>query len=95
MALGSRVLDTLINAAVFDITVLARQSSESQFPPSVQVAHVDYYTLIRNGMFLDWGLVTQYHFAFNSETPFFYDGGDRPFSTTILHTVGRAGVRTT
>jgi uncharacterized protein YbjT (DUF2867 family) len=173
-ALGSRVLEALIDSAVFKITVLARKSSEAQFPPSVQVVHVDYesipeltaaltgqdavvstvggagtmsqiplieasiaagvkrfipsefgadagnpnaaklpvyqrsiaihkalqeqakvhpefsYTLIRNGMFLDWGLVRQYHFAFSSETPPFYDGGDRPFSTTTLYTVGRA-----
>jgi hypothetical protein len=50
------------------------------------------YLLIRNGMFLDWGLIRQYHFhfAFDSETPPFYDGGNRLFSTTTLATAGRA-----
>lgn len=50
------------------------------------------YTLIRNGVFLDWGLALGFHLQFDSETPPFYDGGDRPFSTTTLATIGQAVV---
>ncbi|KAE8384329.1 hypothetical protein ETB97_009561 [Aspergillus alliaceus] len=50
------------------------------------------YTLIRHGPFLDWGLALGFLFDFRSETPAFYDGGDRPFSTTTLATIGKAVV---
>lgn len=56
-------------------------------------AHPEFtYTLIRNGAFLDWGLALGFHLQFDSETPPFYDGGDRPFSTTTLATIGQAVV---
>ncbi|OBT68696.1 hypothetical protein VE03_01820 [Pseudogymnoascus sp. 23342-1-I1] len=51
------------------------------------------YTLIRNGPFLDWCLEKGFFVDFKSETTTpFYDGGDRPFSTTTLATVARAVV---
>lgn len=57
------------------------------------VVHPEFtYTLIRNGVFLDWGLALGFHLQFDSETPPFYDGGDRPFSTTTLATIGQAVV---
>ncbi|KNG80512.1 oxidoreductase CipA-like protein [Aspergillus nomiae NRRL 13137] len=48
------------------------------------------YTLIRHGPFLDWGLAAGFFFDFRTETPPFYDGGDRPFSTTTLGTIAQA-----
>ncbi|GAB1193923.1 hypothetical protein APSETT444_003160 [Aspergillus pseudonomiae] len=48
------------------------------------------YTLIRHGPFLDWGLRAGFFFDFRTETPPFYDGGDRPFSTTTLSTIAQA-----
>ncbi|KAL4967590.1 aromatic alcohol reductase [Aspergillus stella-maris] len=50
------------------------------------------YTSIRNGPFLDWGLAMGFQVNLRSETPAFYDGGDRRFSTTTLSTVARAVV---
>ncbi|KAL4949750.1 hypothetical protein BDW69DRAFT_188011 [Aspergillus filifer] len=50
------------------------------------------YTSIRNGPFLDWGLAMGFQLNLRSENPPFYDGGDRPFSTTTLPTVARAVV---
>ncbi|KAL4789231.1 hypothetical protein BDV19DRAFT_395240 [Aspergillus venezuelensis] len=50
------------------------------------------YTSIRNGPFLDWGLAMGFQVNLRSETPEFYDGGDRRFSTTTLSTVARAVV---
>ncbi|KAJ6438252.1 oxidoreductase CipA-like [Purpureocillium lavendulum] len=54
-------------------------------------AHPDFtYTLVRNGVFLDWSLNRNFIVNFASDTPSFYDGGDRPFSTTTLATIGQA-----
>ncbi|KAJ5101271.1 hypothetical protein NUU61_003493 [Penicillium alfredii] len=50
------------------------------------------YTSIRNGVFLDWGLAFGFHVNFKSENPVFYDGGDRPFSSTTLATIGKSVV---
>lgn len=50
------------------------------------------YTLIRNGPFLDWCLTKGFFVDFKAETTPFYDGGDRPFSTTTLATIARAVV---
>lgn len=50
------------------------------------------YTLICNGVFLDWALAYGFLLRFDSESPPFYDGGDRPFSTTTLASVGQAVV---
>ncbi|KAL4781121.1 hypothetical protein BJX76DRAFT_24699 [Aspergillus varians] len=50
------------------------------------------YTSIRNGVFLDWGLALGFQVDLRSEHPPFFDGGDRPFSTTTLATVAAAVV---
>lgn len=50
------------------------------------------YTLIRNGPFLDWCLAKGLFVDFKAETTPYYDGGDRPFSTTTLATIARAVV---
>ena len=50
------------------------------------------YTLVRNGPFLDWCLKKGFFANFKAETTPFYDGGDRPFSTTTLATIGKAVV---
>lgn len=50
------------------------------------------YTLIRNGPFLDWCLKIGFFVDFKAETTPYYDGGDRPFSTTTLATIGKAVV---
>ncbi|KAL4985000.1 hypothetical protein BDW68DRAFT_190006 [Aspergillus falconensis] len=50
------------------------------------------YTGIRNGVFLDWGLALGFQVDLKSENPAFYDGGNRPFSTTTLATVALAVV---
>ncbi|OQE26414.1 hypothetical protein PENSTE_c005G03273 [Penicillium steckii] len=50
------------------------------------------YSLIRNGPFLDWSLAFGFFINLKGgETPL-YDGGDRPFSTTTLATIGQAVV---
>lgn len=50
------------------------------------------YTSIRNGPFLDWSLALGFFFSLNGGSTPFYDGGDRPFSTTTLATIGRTVV---
>lgn len=50
------------------------------------------YTLIRNGPFLDWSMAYGFFFSLDGGSTPFYDGGDRPFSTTTLATIGRAVV---
>ncbi|CAG7935326.1 unnamed protein product [Penicillium nalgiovense] len=175
-ALGSPILNALLKSELFNVTVLARQSSQAQFPASVKVVRVDYnsvpdltaaltgqnavvsvlttsametqiplieaamkagvrrylpsefcanignpkaaslpvyhsklaiheaikqqardhphftYTLIRNGPFLDWSMAYGFFFSLDGGSTPFYDGGDRPFSTTTLATIGRAVV---
>ncbi|KAL5333706.1 hypothetical protein BJX70DRAFT_48201 [Aspergillus crustosus] len=175
-SLGTVVLDALIAADKFNVTVLTRQDSDATFPPTVQVVKVDYnsveqltaalqgkdaviatvttaatdiqvaliqaavaagvhryipaefssnmgnpksaalpvyqpllkileqlqeaaaanpefsYTSIRNGMFLDWGLARGMPLNLRSESPPFFDGGNRPFSTTTLATIANAVV---
>jgi hypothetical protein len=50
------------------------------------------YSLVRNGPFLDWSLAFGFFLNLKGgETPL-YDGGDRPFSTTTLATIGQAVV---
>lgn len=51
------------------------------------------YTLIRNGPFLDWSLAYGFFLNLNGGSTPFYDGGDRPFSTTSLATIGQAVVQ--
>ncbi|KAL4745802.1 hypothetical protein BDW72DRAFT_186058 [Aspergillus terricola var. indicus] len=50
------------------------------------------YTALCTGAFLDWGL--EHGFLVNPKThsAIVYDGGDRPFSTTTLATIGKAVV---
>ena len=50
------------------------------------------YTLIRNGPFLDWSLAFGFFLNLKGGDTPLYDGGDRPFSTTSLATIGRAVV---
>ncbi|KAF2871443.1 putative oxidoreductase CipA-like protein [Massariosphaeria phaeospora] len=50
------------------------------------------YTLIRNGVLLDWSMAKGFVIAFDSETPSLYDGGDRPLSVSNLASVGQAVV---
>lgn len=50
------------------------------------------YTLVRNGVLLDWSMAQGFIFAFDSITPPLYDGGDRPFSVSNLASVGQAVV---
>ncbi|KAJ5172764.1 hypothetical protein N7492_005357 [Penicillium capsulatum] len=174
--LGSPILHALIQSNLFEVTVLTRQSSQAQFPASVNVLRVDYtsvpdlssalsgqdavvsalttsamdaqlplieaavaagvrrfipsefsantgnpkaatlpvykskiaihevvqryardhpnftYTMVRNGPFLDWSLSIGFFLNLTGGTTPFYDGGDRPFSTTTLATIGRAVV---
>ncbi|KAL3449878.1 hypothetical protein BJX65DRAFT_32731 [Aspergillus insuetus] len=173
-SLGKPVIEALIASGKFNVNALTRKGSDAVFPPSVQVAAVDYnsvdeltavlrgqdvviatcggnalesqiplieaavaagvkrfipseftadignpkaaalphyagqlriqellhkaanenpeftYTSIRNGVFLDWGLAVGFQVDLKSEHPAFYDGGDRPFSTTTLATVAQA-----
>jgi hypothetical protein len=50
------------------------------------------YTLIRNGAFLDWSMAYGFFFNLDGGSTPFYDGGNRPFSTTTLATIGRVVV---
>ncbi|AEO70603.1 uncharacterized protein THITE_45193, partial [Thermothielavioides terrestris NRRL 8126] len=47
------------------------------------------YTVICTGPFLDWGLLRGF-MNIKQKAVSLYDGGDRPFSTTTLPTIGRA-----
>ncbi|KAL2851688.1 hypothetical protein BJX68DRAFT_65527 [Aspergillus pseudodeflectus] len=175
-SLGKLVIEALLASGQYNVKALTRKGSDAAFPPSVQVAAVDYnsvdeltavlikqdvviatcgptalesqiplieaavaagvkrfipseftadignpkartlpqyagqlriqdilqsaanehpefiYTSIRNGVFLDWGLAMGFQVDLKSEHPAFYDGGDRPFSTTTLATVAQAVV---
>lgn len=174
--MGSPIFHALLQSELFNVTVLARLSSQAHFPASVTVLRVDYtsvsdltaaltgqdavvsvlttsametqiplieaavkagvrrflpsefcanignpkaaslpvyhpklaiheviqqqardhphftYTLIRNGPFLDWSLAYGFFFNLKGGSTPFYDGGDRPFSTTTLATIGWAVV---
>lgn len=50
------------------------------------------YSLIRNGPFLDWSLAFGFFLNLKGGETSLYDGGDRPFSTTTLATIGQAVV---
>ena len=50
------------------------------------------YTFVRTGVFLEWGLETNYLLDWKSGTPRIYDSGDQLFSTTTLASVGTAVV---
>lgn len=50
------------------------------------------WTLVNNGAFLDWGIKVGFVMNVRDKRINLYDGGDRPFSTTTLATVGRAVV---
>lgn len=50
------------------------------------------YTLIINGPFFDWGLAAGFFIDTKKRTATIYDGGDCPFSTTTLATIGKAVV---
>lgn len=50
------------------------------------------YTLILNGAFFDWGLQAGFVINPAKHSAVLYDGGDRPFSTTTLATIGKAVV---
>ncbi|KYK55043.1 putative oxidoreductase - protein [Drechmeria coniospora] len=50
------------------------------------------YTLVSNGAFLDWGLEKGFILDTSEYKPTIFDGGDAPFSTSTLSTVGDAVV---
>lgn len=50
------------------------------------------YTLVHNGPFLDWGLQVGFLVNTADGKPTLFDGGDLPFSTTTLSSVGDAVV---
>lgn len=50
------------------------------------------YTALCPGAFLDWGLEVGFLVDPRTHSATIYDGGDRPFSTTTLATIGKAVV---
>lgn len=50
------------------------------------------YTYIVNGPFLDWGVAHNFIINWSDGKPPLFDGGERPFSTTSLATIGTAVV---
>lgn len=50
------------------------------------------YTAICTGPFLDWGMMVGFVINVKGKSVNLYDGGDRPFSTTTLPTIGKAVV---
>ena len=48
------------------------------------------YTLVCNGIFLDWGISAKFIMNLKEKSINLYDGGERPFSTTSLPTIGTA-----
>jgi uncharacterized protein YbjT (DUF2867 family) len=50
------------------------------------------YTTIHTGPFFDWGLKFGLVLNINEKSIALYDGGERPFSTTTLESVGKAVV---
>ncbi|KAI4213314.1 MAG: hypothetical protein LQ351_004055 [Letrouitia transgressa] len=50
------------------------------------------YTLVFNGPFLDWGLKVGFIANVREKSANLFDGGNRLFSTTTLHTIGKAVV---
>ncbi|TGO44971.1 hypothetical protein BOTNAR_0715g00050 [Botryotinia narcissicola] len=48
------------------------------------------YTLVVNGVFLDWGLSVEFVMSAKGKSITLYDGGNRTFSTTTLPDIGRA-----
>lgn len=50
------------------------------------------FTIIRNGLFLEWGLQAAFLLDARNRSGTLFDGGDRKFSTTTLTTVANAVV---
>jgi hypothetical protein len=50
------------------------------------------YTYVVTGGFLDWGIEVGFLFGWQEGKPRMYDGGDVPFSTTTVASVGQATV---
>jgi uncharacterized protein YbjT (DUF2867 family) len=50
------------------------------------------YTMVCNGVFLDWGLQKNILLNWKEGKPKLFDGGDKKFSTTTLASVGQAVV---
>ncbi|KAI8625796.1 NAD(P)-binding protein [Xylariaceae sp. FL1651] len=48
------------------------------------------YTIIRTGPFFDWGMEFGLVLNVKEKIATLYDGGERPFSTTTLETIGKA-----
>lgn len=76
-------------------TLPAYASKVAMHPVLAKLAdnHPDFsYSLIRNGPFLDWSLAVGFFLNLGSDPSPMYDGGDCPFSTTTLATIGKAVV---
>lgn len=50
------------------------------------------YSIIVNGPFLDWGIKIGWLINLKGKSIVLHDGGDRPFSTTSVTTIGKAVV---
>lgn len=48
------------------------------------------YTFVYNNAFLDWGLENGFLFSHQADKVSLFDGGDKPFNTTTLSSVGDA-----
>jgi hypothetical protein len=51
------------------------------------------YTLLYSGPFLDWGLQMGFILKWKEGKPELYNGGNQPFSTTTLQSIGAATVQ--
>ncbi|KAH7108884.1 hypothetical protein B0J13DRAFT_517127 [Dactylonectria estremocensis] len=73
---------------VFGYKVAVRKHIEDKVKSGATIT----YTYIVNGPFLDWGVAHNFIINWSHGKPSLYDGGERPFSTTSLATIGNAVV---
>lgn len=73
---------------VFGYKVAVREHIEDKVRNGAMIT----YTYIVNGPFLDWGVAHNFIINWSDGKPSLYDGGERPFSTTSLASVGNAVV---
>jgi hypothetical protein len=73
---------------VFGYKVATRKHIEEKVKEGADIT----YTYVVNAPFLDWGIEVGFLFDWKEGKPRIFDGGDIPFSTTSLHSVGLATV---
>ncbi len=79
------------NPKCMELPVFASKTQAVEYLKAKSAANPHFsYTALCTGLFLDWGLDVGFIVNPKTHSATIYDGGDLPFSTTMLATVGNA-----